>query len=81
MYTELHPQDNSISLFFNSLQEDQAGQYICRGTYANTELLSKTVIIETIGELLKSAAKVNKALFENIREKLYVKVLFGRSKD
>ncbi|XP_031789597.1 fasciclin-2 isoform X4 [Nasonia vitripennis] len=59
MYTELHPQDNSISLFFNSLQEDQAGQYICRGTYANTELLSKTVIIETIVAITWDDAPLN----------------------
>ncbi|KAL7302066.1 hypothetical protein TKK_0005299 [Trichogramma kaykai] len=47
MYTEIH-QDNSLSLFFNSLKEEQAGKYICRAMYANTQLLTKTVTIETI---------------------------------
>ncbi|XP_015433410.1 PREDICTED: fasciclin-2 [Dufourea novaeangliae] len=47
MYTELH-QDNSLSLYFNSLQEEQAGKYMCRGTYANSIQLNKTVTIETI---------------------------------
>ncbi|XP_029047712.1 fasciclin-2 isoform X1 [Osmia bicornis bicornis] len=47
MYTELH-QDNSLSLFFNSLQEEQAGKYMCKGTYANSILLEKSVTIDTI---------------------------------
>ncbi|XP_058792813.1 fasciclin-2 isoform X2 [Phymastichus coffea] len=47
MYTEVHP-DNSISLFFNNLNEEQAGKYICKAKYANNELLTKHVTIETI---------------------------------
>ncbi|KAK2586946.1 hypothetical protein KPH14_009873 [Odynerus spinipes] len=47
MYTELH-QDNSLSLFFNSLQEEQAGKYTCKGTYANSVHLNKSVTIDTI---------------------------------
>lgn len=47
MYTELH-QDNSLSLFFNSLQEEQAGRYTCKGTYANSVPLNKSVTIDTI---------------------------------
>ncbi|XP_076661576.1 neural cell adhesion molecule fasciclin 2 isoform X2 [Halictus rubicundus] len=47
MYTELH-QDNSLSLYFNSLQEEQAGKYTCKGTYANTIYLNKSVTIDTI---------------------------------
>lgn len=49
MYTELH-QDHSLSLFFNSLQEDQAGKYTCKGTYANTVQLNKSVTIDTISK-------------------------------
>ncbi|KOX74827.1 Fasciclin-2 [Melipona quadrifasciata] len=47
MYTELL-QDNSLSLFFNSLQEQQAGKYTCKATYANSIQLQKSVTIDTI---------------------------------
>ncbi|XP_043591462.1 fasciclin-2 isoform X1 [Bombus pyrosoma] len=47
MYTELL-QDNSLSLFFNSLQEQQAGKYTCKATYANSIQLEKSVTIDTI---------------------------------
>lgn len=47
MYTELH-QDGSLSLFFNSLQEEQAGKYACRGTYARNMHMNKSVTIDTI---------------------------------
>ncbi|XP_068967067.1 fasciclin-2 isoform X1 [Bombus flavifrons] len=47
MYTELL-QDNSLSLFFNSLQEQQAGKYTCKATYANSVQLEKSVTIDTI---------------------------------
>ncbi|XP_020277616.1 fasciclin-2 isoform X2 [Pseudomyrmex gracilis] len=47
MYTELH-QDGSLSLFFNSLKEDQAGKYTCKGTYARNVPLVKSVTIDTI---------------------------------
>ncbi|XP_018302242.1 fasciclin-2 isoform X3 [Mycetomoellerius zeteki] len=46
-YTELH-QDGRLSLYFNSLQEEQAGPYICKGTYARNMQLSKSVTIGTI---------------------------------
>lgn len=49
MYTELH-QDRSLSLFFNSLQEEQAGKYTCKGAYARNEQLSKSVTIDTISK-------------------------------
>lgn len=49
MYTEKH-QDGSLSLFFNSLQEEQAGKYTCKGDYAHITPLSKSVTIETISE-------------------------------
>lgn len=49
MYTELH-QDGSLSLFFNSLKEDQAGKYTCKGTYARNVPLVKSVTIDTISE-------------------------------
>ncbi|KAL0114096.1 hypothetical protein PUN28_011428 [Cardiocondyla obscurior] len=47
MYTELH-QDGSLSLFFNSLQEEQAGKYTCKGSYARNLPLTKSVTIDTI---------------------------------
>jgi neurocan core protein len=49
MYTELHP-DGSLYLFFNSLQEEQAGKYVCKGNYARNVELTKSVTIETISE-------------------------------
>ncbi|XP_011165129.3 fasciclin-2 isoform X2 [Solenopsis invicta] len=48
MYTELHQDGISLSLFFNSLQEQQAGKYTCRGNYARNVPLSKSVTIDTI---------------------------------
>lgn len=50
MYTELHQDGISLSLFFNSLQEQQAGKYTCRGNYARNVPLSKSVTIDTISE-------------------------------
>ncbi|XP_046600374.1 fasciclin-2 isoform X2 [Neodiprion lecontei] len=47
MYTETHP-GNGLALFFNSLQEEQDGQYTCKANYANTETLSKNITIQTI---------------------------------
>jgi len=49
MYTELH-QDGSLSLFFNSLQEEQAGKYTCKGNYAHNVPLNKSVTIDTISK-------------------------------
>lgn len=49
MYTEYHA-DGSVSLFFNSLQEDQAGKYTCKGNYASNVHLTKSVTIDTISE-------------------------------
>lgn len=56
MYTELH-HANTLSLFFNSLQEEQAGKYTCKATYANSVFLEKSVTIDTIGkrEFLRSS--------------------------
>lgn len=56
MYTELH-QDGSLSLFFNSLQEEQAGKYACRGTYARNMHMNKSVTIDTISEYKNSDCK------------------------
>lgn len=50
MYSELLF-DNSLSLFFESLSEEQAGTYICKAMYANTELLTDDVKIETNGKI------------------------------
>lgn len=49
MYTELHA-DGSLSLLFNSLQEEQAGKYACKGNYARNVELTKSVTIDTISE-------------------------------
>ncbi|XP_012054420.1 PREDICTED: fasciclin-2 [Atta cephalotes] len=46
-YTELH-QDGRLSLYFNSLEEEQAGMYTCKGIYARNVQLSKSVTIDTI---------------------------------
>ncbi|XP_074094092.1 neural cell adhesion molecule fasciclin 2 isoform X1 [Cotesia typhae] len=40
--------DNSLSLFFNPLKEDQTGLYTCIGTYAQTEIFNKSVNVQTI---------------------------------
>lgn len=48
MYTEKHQEDHSLSLFFNSLQEEQAGKYTCKGIYADSQFLNKSVTIDTI---------------------------------
>jgi neural cell adhesion molecule len=47
MYTEMH-QDNSLSLVFNPLKEEQAGRYVCTANYANTEHFNKSVQINTV---------------------------------
>ncbi|XP_032677598.1 fasciclin-2 isoform X5 [Odontomachus brunneus] len=47
MYTERY-QDGSLALFFNSLDEEQAGTYQCIGTYANSLMMSKSITIVTI---------------------------------
>ncbi|XP_053593968.1 fasciclin-2 isoform X2 [Microplitis demolitor] len=47
VYTEKQ-QDNSLSLYFNPLKEDQTGQYTCIGSYALTETFNKTVKVQTI---------------------------------
>ncbi|XP_076639509.1 neural cell adhesion molecule fasciclin 2 isoform X2 [Colletes latitarsis] len=58
MYTELH-QDNSLSLFFKRLQEEQAGKYMCKATYANSISLNKTVTIDTIVAITWDNAPTN----------------------
>ncbi|XP_066582905.1 fasciclin-2 isoform X2 [Prorops nasuta] len=59
MYTEYHHDSSSLLLFFNSLQEEQAGKYTCKGTYANTYSLNKTVMIETIVQITFDDAPTN----------------------
>lgn len=49
VFTEKNP-DNSLSLFFNPLKEDQTGLYTCIGTYAQTEIFNKSVNVQTIGK-------------------------------
>ncbi|XP_018371028.1 PREDICTED: fasciclin-2 isoform X2 [Trachymyrmex cornetzi] len=46
-YTEWH-QDGRLSLYFNSLEEQQGGRYTCKGIYARNMHLSKSVTIGTI---------------------------------
>ncbi|XP_053981224.1 fasciclin-2 isoform X2 [Hylaeus volcanicus] len=58
MYTELH-QDNKLALFFNSLQEEQAGKYTCKATYANSVFLNKSVTIDTIVAITWDNAPLN----------------------
>ncbi|XP_026668877.1 fasciclin-2 isoform X2 [Ceratina calcarata] len=58
MYTELH-QDNSLSLFFNSLEEEQAGKYTCKANYANSILLEKSVTIDSIVAITWDDAPLN----------------------
>ncbi|XP_003699706.2 neural cell adhesion molecule fasciclin 2 isoform X2 [Megachile rotundata] len=58
MYTEFH-QDKSLSLFFNSLQEEQAGKYRCKANYADTIDLQKSVTIETIVAITWDNAPLN----------------------
>lgn len=69
MYTEKR-QDGSLRLFFNSLQEEQAGTYTCKGNYANTMQLSKSVTIDTIREYntqrLKELWQISMKLFHDI---------------
>ncbi|XP_076685211.1 neural cell adhesion molecule fasciclin 2 isoform X3 [Andrena cerasifolii] len=58
MYTELH-HANTLSLFFNSLQEEQAGKYTCKATYANSVFLEKSVTIDTIVAITWDNAPTN----------------------
>ncbi|XP_011882613.1 PREDICTED: fasciclin-2 isoform X3 [Vollenhovia emeryi] len=58
MYTEMH-EDGSLSLFFNSLQEREAGKYMCQGNYARNLPLSKSVTIETIIAITWDDAPLN----------------------
>lgn len=50
VYTEQLPGDSSLALIIRSLRESEAGNYTCSATFANSEQLSRTVRIETIGE-------------------------------
>ncbi|CAK9816691.1 Fas2 [Anthophora plagiata] len=58
MYTELH-QDNNLSLFFNSLKEEQAGKYTCKAKYAASIELEKSVTIDTIVAITWNNAPLN----------------------
>jgi hypothetical protein len=48
MHTERMP--DGLALIIPKLQERHAGNYTCTAKYANTEELSKTVLIKTFGE-------------------------------
>lgn len=48
IHTEHMP--GGLALIIPTLQERHAGNYTCTAKYANTELLSKSVLIKTFGE-------------------------------
>lgn len=48
MHTERMP--DGLALIIPTLEERHAGNYTCTAKYANTEELSKTVLIKTFGE-------------------------------
>lgn len=48
MHTERMP--DGLALIIPMLQERHAGNYTCTAKYANTEELSKSVLIKTFGE-------------------------------
>ncbi|XP_017763554.1 PREDICTED: fasciclin-2 isoform X2 [Eufriesea mexicana] len=58
MYTEMH-QGKILTLFFNSLQEQQAGKYTCKATYANSIQLHKSVTIDAIVAITWENAPIN----------------------
>lgn len=45
------PDGQRLALIIPSLTEGMAGNYRCRGSYANTEILEASVNIETFGML------------------------------
>jgi len=47
VYTEELPGDAGIMLFIKDLNQDDSGQYPCRGTYANNEEMESEVVIST----------------------------------
>lgn len=57
MHTEQMP--TSLALIIPALRETEAGSYTCIATYANSEKLSKSVRIETIGQWLHSSVHVS----------------------
>ena len=50
MYTEELPGDAGIMLFIKDLNQEDSGEYICQGTYANNEDMKSKVKISTFSE-------------------------------
>ncbi|KAK9512568.1 hypothetical protein O3M35_000965 [Rhynocoris fuscipes] len=51
IYVEEMPTDKALALIISSMHENDAGVYTCRGTYANTKVLYKSVHLKTIMEV------------------------------
>jgi neurocan core protein len=47
VYTEELPGDAGIMLFIKDLNQDDSGEYVCQGTYANNEEMNSKVKIST----------------------------------
>jgi hypothetical protein len=52
VYTEEQPGDAAIMLFIKNLREDDSGNYICQGIYANNEQISATVKVSTFSKFI-----------------------------
>lgn len=50
IYTELLPGNQGLALMITSMTEQMAGTYYCTASYANTELLTTSVKIETFSK-------------------------------
>lgn len=50
VYTEELPGDAGIMLFIKDLNQEDSGEYICQGTYANNEDMKSKVKITTFSE-------------------------------
>ena len=50
VYTEELPGDAGIMLFIKDLNQDDSGRYVCKGIYANNEVMMAEVVIDTFSE-------------------------------
>ena len=53
VYTEELPGDAGIMLFIKDLNQEDSGEYICQGTYANNEEMKSKVKISTFSKYSK----------------------------
>lgn len=51
LHTEMMS-DNNLALIFPSLKENEAGTYTCQAEYSNTQTMTKSVQIETVGRFV-----------------------------